>query len=150
MGGDQVIQLWNSPLIWGHNNNRQKEMLWHGCAWNMLWLESIFVGIGWLWICHFWFHKAMLSPRTGAKKKRKHKTFCCTLSLMQMHLKRLVRYKKKKNLNRLFNRTHPLCMAAHRLLRSLLFSSVTAKCLGVTAGTPDLSDWISAISGQCA
>lgn len=27
---------------------------------------------------------------------------------------------------------------------------VTAKCLGVTAGTPDLSDWIRAISGQCA
>lgn len=57
---------------------------------------------------------------------------------------------KKKSLNGLFNRTHPLCMAAHRLLHSLLFSGVTAKCLGVTAGTPDLSDWISAISGQCA
>lgn len=27
---------------------------------------------------------------------------------------------------------------------------VAAKRLGVTAGTPDLSDWISAISGQCA
>lgn len=36
-------------------------------------------------------------------------------------------------------------MAAHRLLHSLLFSYATAKCLGVTAGTPDLSDWISAM-----
>lgn len=38
-------------------------------------------------------------------------------------------------------------MAARRLLHSLLSSIVTAKCLGATAGTPDLSDWISAISG---
>lgn len=73
---------------------------------------------------------------------------------MWMQLKSLVEFKKKKgggkSLNGLFNRTHPLCMAAHRLLHSLLFSYATAKCLGVTAGTPDLSDWISAISGQCA
>lgn len=38
-------------------------------------------------------------------------------------------------------------MAARRLLHSLLSSIVAAKCLGATAGTPDLSDWISAISG---
>lgn len=31
-----------------------------------------------------------------------------------------------------------------------LCSGDGAKCLGMTAGTPDLSDWISAISGQCA
>lgn len=38
-------------------------------------------------------------------------------------------------------------MAARRLFHSLPSSIVTAKCLGATAGTPDLSDWISAISG---
>lgn len=58
--------------------------------------------------------------------------------------------RKKKNLNGLFNRTHPLCMAAHRLLPRLLLSGVTAKCPGVTAGTPDLSDWISSNCGQRA
>lgn len=53
----------------------------------------------------------------------------------------------KNSLNRLFNRTHRLCMAARRLFHSLLPSIVTAKRLAATAGTPDLSDWISAISG---
>lgn len=53
-----------------------------------------------------------------------------------------------KSLNGLFNRTHRLCMAALRLFHSLRLSVLTANSLAVTAGTPDLSDWISAISGQ--
>lgn len=90
-----------------------------------------------------------MAPNLDRKKQESpDKTFCCNVNVDAS--KKAGEVFKKKSLNGLFNRTHPLCMAAHRLLHSLLFSVVTAKCLGVTAGTPDLSDWISAISGQCA
>lgn len=111
---------------------------------------NIFRANGWLQICHFSFPKTALLSATRGKKENTDKTFCCTVNADPSIEAGEVTKKKSESLNGLFNRTHPLCMAAHRLLHSLLFSTVTAKCLGVTAGTPDLSDWISAISGQCA
>lgn len=88
----------------------------------------------------------------GKKEERANspdKTFSCSANAAASEEAGEVK-KKGESLNGLFNRTHPLCMAARRLFLSLLLSGVTAKCPGVTAGTPDLSDWISAISGQCA
>lgn len=89
----------------------------------------------------------------GKKEERAYspdKTFSCSANAAASEEAGEVKKKRGESLNGLFNRTHPLCMAARRLFLSLLLSGVTAKCPGVTAGTPDLSDWISAISGQCA
>lgn len=102
-----------------------------------VWGGNILRVIGRLWICHFAFPKSAVFSATKREKQGKGtvltKPFAA--ALMWMQLKGLLKFRGGRNV--LFNRTHPLCTAAQRLL--------PPACLNVTAGTPDPSGRISVI-----